>query len=157
MSSIKAFEDLKAWQQARQLTKIIYILTNKPIFNRDYGLKDQIRRAAVSVSSNIAEGFERGGKEELIHFLYIAKGSCGEVRTQLYLSYDLGYISEEEFGKVKEKCKFVSSLIYYLIESIKVSKYKGLKFKKEDKERKEFDEYIARIVNKAHKNKPLNP
>jgi len=155
MSSIKAFEDLKTWQEARQLTKIIYTLTNKEIFIRDYGLKNQIRRAAVSVSSNIAEGFERGGKEELIYFLYIAKGSCGEVRTQLYLSYDLNYISEEEFRKAKEKCQYVSSLIFRFIESIKVSKYKGLKFKKEDKERKEFDKYLAEIVDKAHKDKPL--
>jgi len=155
MTSVKSFENLKIWQEARQLTKFIYKLTSKPSFNRDYSLKNQIRRAAVSVSSNIAEGFERGGKEELIYFLYIAKGSCGEVRTQLYLSYDLDYISAQEFNVLKEKCKHLSSLIYYFIESIKVSKYKGLKFKKEDKEKKEFDEYLTKIVNAVHKNKPL--
>ena len=149
MSTARTFEDLKVWQEARQLTRMIYTLTNKSVFNQDYGLKDQIRRAAVSVSSNIAEGFERGGKEELIHFLYIAKGSCGEVRTQLYLSYDLGYISEQEFQKSKEKCQFVSALIFHFIESVKVSRYKGLKFKKQDKEREEFDKYLEEIVNNS--------
>lgn len=156
MSSVKAFEDLIVWQESRKLVKLIYFLTNKPIFNRDDGLKNQIRRAAVSVSSNIAEGFERGGKEELIYFLYIAKGSCGEVRTQLYLCYDLNYISEGEFKNAKEKCQYVSSLIFRFIESIKVSKYKGLKFKKEDKGKKEFDEYLASVVNKARKDKLLS-
>jgi len=145
MSSVKSFEDLKTWQEARELARMIYTLTNKPVFNQDYGLKDQIRRAAVSVSSNISEGFERGGKEEMIHFLYIAKGSCGEVRTQLYLGYDLGYLSETEFKEAKEKCQYVSSLIFHLIEGVKESKYKGLKFKRVNKAKEEFEKFLAEI------------
>jgi len=156
MSSVKSFEDLIVWQESRKLVKLIYSLTNKPSFVHDSGLKHQIRRAAVSVSSNISEGFERGGKEEFIYFLYIAKGSCGEVRTQLYLGYDLSYISEEEFKNAKEKCQYVSSLIFRLIESIKASKYKGLKFKKVNKEKEEFDKYLQEIVDKARKDKLLS-
>lgn len=125
----KRFEELAVWQKARELTSTIYSLTKKPGFSRDYGLVDQIRRAAVSVMSNIAEGFERGGKEELIQFLYIAKASCGEVRSQLYIARDLGYIAEQELTKTLSMAETISKQIYYFIESVKGSRYKGLKFK----------------------------
>jgi len=78
---------LKIWKFARALTRAIYQLTKDPKFSKDFGLRDQIQRAAVSILSNIAEGFERGGNQEFIQFLYVAKGSCGEVRSQLYVAY----------------------------------------------------------------------
>jgi len=82
--TIKYFEDLEVWREARHLTRQVYQITQDATFSRDFGLRDQIRRAAVSVMSNIAEGFERGGNREFIQFLYVARGSCGEVRSQLY-------------------------------------------------------------------------
>ena len=84
--TIKYFEDLEVWQEARQLTRQVYRLTNNSKFSKDFGLSNQIQRAAVSIMSNVAEGFERGGNQEFIQFLYIAKGSCGEVRSQLYVA-----------------------------------------------------------------------
>ena len=83
------FEELLAWQKARRITKEIYLVTSVGKFAGDYGLKDQIRRAAVSIMSNIAEGYERGGRSEFHQFLIVAKGSCGEVRSQLYVAYDV--------------------------------------------------------------------
>ena len=93
------FEDLVAWQKGRKLARNIYAATTAENFGRDYGLKDQIRRAAVSVMSNIAEGFERAGKAEFHQFLVIAKGSCAEVRSQLYVALDAGYISKTQLEK----------------------------------------------------------
>ena len=92
MATVKQFEDLLCWQKARALTKFIYDISKYRDSDIDYGLKDQIRRASVSVMSNIAEGFDRGTRNELINYFYIAKGSCGEVKAQLYVSYDSGYI-----------------------------------------------------------------
>lgn len=85
---MKRFEDIEAWQFSRELAKQIYGGTKQGQFAHDYGLKDQIQRAAVSIMSNIAEGFERGGNKEFLNFLSIAKGSCGEVRSQLYVAFD---------------------------------------------------------------------
>ncbi len=84
---IKNFEDLEIWKDARLLTKAVYQLTKDVKFAKDFALRDQIRRAAVSVMSNIAEGFERGGNQEFIQFLYVAKASCGEARSQLYVAW----------------------------------------------------------------------
>ena len=84
MAKIKRFEDIESWKSARKLTKQIYEITAAGEFTRDFGLNDQIRRASVSILSNIAEGFERGGDQEFLQFLSVAKGSCGEVRAQLY-------------------------------------------------------------------------
>ena len=83
---IKSFEDLEIWQIAKGLAVKIYSLSRAPRFSKDFSLRDQMRRAAVSIMSNIAEGFERGGNQEFVQFLYIAKGSCGEVRSQLYVA-----------------------------------------------------------------------
>src|SRR5262250_957362 len=94
--TIKYFEDLEVWKEARRMTREIYRLTQDGKFAKDFGLREQIRRAAVSVMSNIAEGFERGGNQEFIQFLYIAKGSCGEVRSQVYIAYDQGYLVQVE-------------------------------------------------------------
>ena len=126
---IKKFEDIIAWQKGRELCKQIYAITKNQRFSKDFGLKDQIQRSSISVISNIAEGFERGSNNEFIQFLYIAKGSCGELRTQLYIALDLGYTSGEEFDKIIKVASEVSRLIYYLIESLKGSKIKGAKFK----------------------------
>jgi len=126
---IKRFEEIVAWQKARGLCADVYDITRNKKFSKDFGLKDQIQRSSVSIISNIAEGFERGSNNEFIQFLYIAKGSCGELRTQLYIALDLGYIYREEFDKIIKIASEVSRLIYYLIESLKVSKIKGAKFK----------------------------
>jgi len=98
MEKIKRFEDLIAWQKARELTKRIYRLTNKGLFSKDFGLRDQIRRASVSIMSNLAEGFERGGRAEFHQFVVISKGSCAEVRSQLYVALDVEYITQKEFA-----------------------------------------------------------
>ena len=97
MTTIKSFEGILAWQKARELNKEIYLITNEGLFFKDFGLRDQIRKASISIMSNIAEGFERRGDKEFIRFLNIAKGSCAELRTQLYAAIDIGYIDEEKF------------------------------------------------------------
>ena len=94
---IEKFEDFIAWQKAGTLTRQIYKATNLPAFSSDFGLKDQIRRAALSIMSNIAEGFERGRPSEFHQFLSIAKGSCAELRSQLYVALDADYISDSQF------------------------------------------------------------
>ena len=97
MAKLERFEDLEVWKQARVLAGRIYALTRGASFSRDYGFRDQICRAAVSIVSNIAEGFERHSTNQFLHFLDIASGSAGEVRAQLYLALDFGYIDEPEF------------------------------------------------------------
>ena len=94
---IERFEDLIAWQKARKLTSNIYSVSNIGEFARDFGLKDQIRRAGVSVMSNIAEGFERGRPTEFHQFLSVAKGSCAELSSQLYVALDVGYVIDDDF------------------------------------------------------------
>jgi four helix bundle protein len=141
----KRFEDLIVWQKSRNLVNIVYQITNNSIF-KDSSLKDQIRHAAVSVMSNIAEGFERGTREDLIHFLYIARASCGEVRAQNYISFDQKYISRYDFEKLQKECEIVSSMLYKFIESVKVSEFKGLKFKKFNKNQEEFDKYLQSFL-----------
>lgn len=105
---IEKFEDIIAWQKARELTIAIYIQLKNC---RDFGLKDQIQRASVSIMNNIAEGFERRTNKELINFLYIAKGSCGEVRSMLYLTLQFGYINKEQFEKNYDLSVEISKLL----------------------------------------------
>jgi len=97
MAHVTRFEDLIAWQKARVLTKSIYQLTGQMPFSRDFGLRDQIQRSTVSVMSNIAEGFERDRLTEFHQFLSVAKSSCAETRSLLYVAYDINYIAEEVF------------------------------------------------------------
>ena len=97
MGTIQKFEDIDAWQKARVLTREVYAVTADGAFAKDFGLRDQIRRAAVSVMSNITEGFDRGGLREFVQFLFIAKGSAAEVQAQLYVALDAGYIKQEQF------------------------------------------------------------
>ena len=109
--TINNFEELNIWQNARELVKMIYGFTRQEKFTKDYALIGQITRASVSIMSNIAEGFERGSNKEFIQFLYIAKGSCGEVRSQIYVAFDQRYISENDFLKAKEECSKLSAMI----------------------------------------------
>ncbi len=102
MTAITRFEEIEGWKTARQLTNMIYKLSEQDLFAKDYGLKDQIRRASVSIMSNIAEGFESRTDSQFINFLGHAKGSAGEVRSQLYVALDLKYISDEEFSAAYE-------------------------------------------------------
>jgi four helix bundle protein len=133
MSTIEKFEDLKAWQSARELTKVVYGITARPDFSRDFGLRDQIRRAAVSVLSNIAEGFERDGNKEFLQFLHIAKGSCGEVRAQLYVALDQTYIDDEQFQQAHAKATEISRMIAGLIKYLNQTEIKGMKYKDNNK------------------------
>ncbi len=118
MTKFKSFEDIIAWQKSRALNLKIYQLTDQKGFKHDLILRNQIRRACISISSNIAEGFERETTKEFKRFLYIAKASVGETRSQLYLSFDLGYISKKQFdefyNEVTDIAKMLSGLIKYL-------------------------------------------
>jgi four helix bundle protein len=144
----KSFEEMAMWKKSRELVKFIYQITKNEDFCRDFSLTDQIRRAAVSVMSNISEGFERGSNTEFIQFLFIAKGSCGEVRTQLYAALDQAYITPEEFRAGKELCVDVSGQISGLIQYLKGSRLKGEKFKTEYKSfRDEVQEAVQSFYN----------
>ena len=126
--AVKNFEDLNVWKQARQLTQEVYRLTKTETFLKDFGLRDQIRRAAISVMSNIAEGFERGGNQEFVQFLYVAKASCGEVRSQLYVALDQGYATSNDSEKLLQLFRRLSGMISNLITYLRESDMKGEKF-----------------------------
>lgn len=126
---IKKFEDLESWKKARELTNTVYAATATGGFTRDFGLKDQIRRASISILSNIAEGFERGGDKEFLQFLAVAKGSCGEVRAQLYIAVDQGYLSQELFKSVSDKTHEIGRLISGLMKYLSQSELKGSKYR----------------------------
>jgi four helix bundle protein len=122
MATFKSFEDIEAWQRSRVLTTSIYKITSQGTFARDFGLRDQIRKASVSIMSNIAEGFERSGTREFIQFLATAKGSAGEVRAQLYVALDQGYVEQSIFDELSQSVikisMMLSGLITYLAEQI---------------------------------------
>ena len=100
MATFKKFEEIESWKKSRELTRRVYGVSKKAAFAKDFGLRDQIRRASVSIMSNIAEGCDRGGTGEFIQFLSTAKGSAAEVRCQLYVAVDQGYIDESEFTEL---------------------------------------------------------
>src|SRR3954454_7950223 len=108
---IERFEDLIAWQKARVLTKDVYLTTMDPRFERDFALCGQIRKSAISVPSNIAEGFERGGRREVHQFLSVAKGSCAELRTQIYIAADVGYIDESTAKRLLAAATEVAKIV----------------------------------------------
>jgi four helix bundle protein len=112
------FEDLDAWKVARELANLIYVLGRESGFSKDYSFKDQIQRAAVSVMNNIAEGFERGGNKDFAKFLFIARGSVGEVRSMLYLALDQKYVTEEQFSEAYNFCVRDSQLCWGLIKHL---------------------------------------
>ncbi len=124
MGVFKSFEEITSWQKSRLFNKRIYEITENIGFKRDFDLVRQIRRASISISSNIAEGFERNTDKEFIYFLYVSKASAGEVRSQLYLALDLNYISKIEFDElylnVSDISKLISGFIKYLENSQKV-------------------------------------
>ena len=116
---IQRFEDMEAWQIARELTKQIYTITKEESIRRDFGFVDQIRRAAISIMNNIAEGFERGSNKDFVKFLFIARGSAGEVRSMLYVGLDQGYLTDETFKLCHDLCVRCSQLCWGLIKHLK--------------------------------------
>ncbi len=131
MAAITRFEDILAWQKGRELTQLIYRCSRQDDFARDFALKDQIRRASISITSNIAEGFERDGNKEFVQFLSHAKASCGEVRSQLYVAYDERYLDEPEFEDLQNKCREISRLINGFINYLNKSDFRGRKYIRE--------------------------
>jgi four helix bundle protein len=126
---IKKFEDLESWKKARKLTNAIYQATAAASFTRDFGLKDQIRRASISILSNIAEGFERGGDKEFLQFLAVAKGSCGEVRAQLYIAVDQAYLTQGLFEELTQNAAEIGRLISGLMKYLSTSELRGSKYR----------------------------
>ena len=126
---IESFEDLKAWKASRELAKKVYSLTKRRDFAKDFGLVNQIRKATVSVVSNISEGFERGSNAEFVRFLYIAKASCGEIRSYLFIAFDQGYLTKDEPDKTTSFANALSAMIGGFIGYLRSSKMKGVKFK----------------------------
>ena len=115
---VSRFEDLIVWQKSRTLAANVYRATAEGRFARDFGLRDQIRRAAVSVMSNIAEGFGRHSRADMRHFLAMARGSAFEIRSQLYLAHDLGYVNDHEHLALHELCIEVSRMLAALRTSL---------------------------------------
>lgn len=116
---IRTFEDLIVWQKAIAFVKQIYVVTDEGEFRRDFGLKDQIRRAAVSISTNIAEGFERSSRKEYLLFLNIAKGSAGEVRSLCRVALDVGYLKQSTYNELREAALTISRSLFNQMEAIR--------------------------------------
>ena len=129
MAKIQQFEELNSWKKGRLLIKEVYQITSAQPFYKDYALRDQMRRAVISISANIAEGFERGSNKEFIYFLSIAKASCGEVRSLLYPALDLGYIDKSSFHAVRSLSLDITKLLGGHIKYLKSSNYKGYRKK----------------------------
>lgn len=129
MATIKQFEDLDIWQKARKLSKVIYFKTIEGSFAKDFSLRDQINRSSGSVMDNIAEGFERNGRQEFIQFLSYSKSSAGEVRSQLYRALDRGHITQQEFEELYEETKGIGNMLDGFMQYLSKSEYKGSKYK----------------------------
>ena len=125
MATAKRFEDLDVWQRSRELANLIYAFSKEGTFSRDFGLRDQIRRAAVSIMSNIAEGFDRGSNKEFIHFLTIARGSLAEVKSLSYAGLDIRLLSREQFVTLELRLVRVNGLLNGLIHYLKNYENKG--------------------------------
>jgi four helix bundle protein len=128
LGTIRKFEELEAWKHARALVQEVYSLTAGGRFAKEFGLRDQIRRASVSIMANIAEGYERDGNAEFIHFLSIAKGSAGEVRYHLYIARDQDYLNQDKFDEFLAMTQQVSRIIRGLISYLQKTEVKGNKF-----------------------------
>jgi four helix bundle protein len=129
MATIDRFEEIISWKEARELNKIIGKLIDGGRLKRSYRLINQIEGSAGSFMDNIAEGFERGGNKEFIQFLYVAKSSCGEFRSQLYRAMDRDYIDDKEFNNLSVHAMKISSLIQKLITYLENTETKGIKYK----------------------------
>ena len=153
MATVKQFEDLLAWQKARLLVREVYKAFRDC---RDRGFTDQIQRASVSVMSNIAEGFESGTRQEFLNYLYIAKGSAGEVRAQLYAACDIRYLNIETFKYLNSLAVECSRLIASFIKGLKSSQFIGTQYKREksktQREREEFDQAITAYLKEVKEN-----
>lgn len=125
---IQRFEDLEIWQEAREISKIVYEITSKGSFSTDFKFRDQMRASAGSAMDNIAEGFDRGGNKEFYQFLSISRGSTGEVRSQSYRAFDNSYILEKRFNELLERTDSLSRKTYNLMQHLKNSDFKGLKY-----------------------------
>lgn len=123
MATYNSFEDLPVWQNARELGVSIYKTSSEGKLSKDFALRNQVQKAVISVSSNIAEGFERGSKKEFIQFLYIAKGSCGELRSQLYIIKDLGYLDNDNSEILIKSASNASKQISGFIKYLKTSRF----------------------------------
>jgi four helix bundle protein len=130
MAKIERFEDMLSWQKSRELTRRVYDLSKRGEFARDFELRGQMRSASISVMSNIAGGFERGGDKEFIQFLSTAKGSCGEVRSELYVALDQAYITPVEFENLSSEAIEVSRLVSGFMGYLQKSELRGNKFKR---------------------------
>ena len=128
MAKIEKFEDILARQKARELIQLVYRASRKGAFAKDFALRDQIRRAVISITSNIAEGFERGGTKEFVQFLGHAKGSCGEVRSQLYIALDEAYLSQSDWEELHNRCLEISRLLDGFAKYLRQTEIKGRKF-----------------------------
>jgi four helix bundle protein len=129
MGKIQKFEDILAWQKARELTREVYAHSRTGTFAKDFGLRDQIQRASVSIMGNVAEGFDRGGDKEFIQFLSVSKGSCGEVKSHLYVALDQKYIGSDQFNRLYNSADEVGRLLAGFMAYLKQSDLRGKKFK----------------------------
>ncbi len=136
MPTFRTFEEIGAWQKARELTKEIYHISKQGAFFQDFGLRDQIRRASASVMSNIAEGFERDGSGEFCQFLSIAKGSIGEVKSQLYIAADQRYLDKETFDRLFKLASETGKMTGGLMSYLRSSSLKGTKYKQKASNKK---------------------
>jgi four helix bundle protein len=132
MGTIRTFKDIKAWQKSVELTEAIYHLSNRGSFSHDIALKYQIRRAVISIPSNIAEGYERDGNREFVQFLTVAKGSTAEVQTQAYIAFQTNYISQGEYDYLDSLCREIIRIISGFISYLRSSTVKGIKFKRDE-------------------------
>lgn len=119
MAKIERFEDIRAWHAAREVVNAVYEISSKGLFAKDFSLRDQIRRAAISIPSTIAEGFSRQSNKEFIQFLFVVKGSAAEVQSQLYTALDQNYLSQDQFDKLYEKVEMVSRQLSKFITYLK--------------------------------------
>jgi four helix bundle protein len=129
MGKIQKFEDILAWQKARELTREVYAHSKTGAFAKDFGLRDQIQRASVSIMGNVAEGYDRGGDKEFIQFLSVSKGSCGEVKSHLYVALDQQYINPPQFNQLYNSADEVGRLLAGFMAYLKQSDLRGRKFK----------------------------
>jgi four helix bundle protein len=130
MATFRSFVEIEAWQKARELTGLAYVATRSAGFSKDFALRDQVRRASISIMANIAEGFGRSGSVEFIQFLAVAKGSACEVISHVYVALDQGYVSQEEFDRLNSLAEKTVDLIGGLMRYLQKSSIKGAKYKR---------------------------